>query len=146
MLSRTARPPPLIPRAEAGPGRGVAQRAERRAERGVGGAFPRHPWAASIGAMDLRNIVLVERRDQVKEAVEANRGLSVALIGSVARGDYTPESDYDFVVSFQKSSDVFDHARLELALEDILGRSVDVISRGALTERSRHVLDHAIDL
>lgn len=98
------------------------------------------------GFMDLQQVVLLERRDQVKEAVKANKGLAVALIGSVARGDYTKESDYDFVVSFQEQSDIFDHARLELALEDILERSVDVISRGALTERSRHVLDHAIDL
>lgn len=96
--------------------------------------------------MDLQNVVLIERRDQVKEAVKANKGLAVSLVGSVARGDYTAESDYDFVVSFQRSSDVFDHARLELALETILERPVDVISRGALTERSRHVLDHAIEL
>ena len=96
--------------------------------------------------MDLQNIVLVERRDQVKEAVKANRGLAVALIGSVARGDYTSESDYDFVVSFGPRSSLADHARLELTLEDILGRSVDVIDKDALGDHSRHLLDHAIDL
>ncbi len=96
--------------------------------------------------MDLQTFILVERRDEIKAAVKANRGLEVALIGSVARGDYTKTSDFDFVVSFERSSDAFDHAGLELALEAILDRSVDVIARDALTDRSRHVLDHAIEL
>ena len=96
--------------------------------------------------MDLQHVVLVERRDQVKEAVKANKGLAVALIGSVARGDYTEASDYDFVVSFQPKSSLFDHARMELALEDILERSVDVVDRDALNDQSCRMLDHAIDL
>ena len=95
---------------------------------------------------DLQKLVLVERRDEIKAAVQAHKGSDVALIGSVARGDYTTTSDFDFVVSFERSSDVFDHAGLELALEAILDRSVDVIALDALTERSRHVLDHAIEL
>ena len=96
--------------------------------------------------MDLRDVVLVERREQVKEAVVANKGESVALVGSVARGDYTDDSDYDFVVTFRPKSSLFDLVRLQAALEDILDRSVDVISRGSLTGRIERVLDHAIDL
>lgn len=96
--------------------------------------------------MDLQHLVLVERRDRVKQAVSANRGTSVALVGSVARGDYTSTSDYDFVVSFLPRSSLFDLARLELALEEILERPVDVISSGSITKRSNRVLDHAIDL
>ncbi len=99
-----------------------------------------------MGSMDLRTFVLVEHRDEIKAAVRANRGLAVSLIGSVARGDYTTTSDFDFVVSFERSSDVFDHAGLELALEAILDRSVDVIALDALTDRSKHVLDHAIEM
>lgn len=97
-------------------------------------------------AMDLKHAVLVERRERVKEAVRANKGEAVALVGSVARGDYTATSDYDFVVSFQPKSSILDHARLELALENILERPVDVVDRDALNERSRRILDHAIDL
>ncbi|MYG19377.1 MAG: nucleotidyltransferase, partial [Gemmatimonadales bacterium] len=41
---------------------------------------------------------------------------SVALIGSVARGDDTDTSDYDFVVEFLPGASLFDHAALESAL------------------------------
>ena len=96
--------------------------------------------------MALLDTVLVERREQVKAAVMANKGQAVALVGSVARGDCTADSDYDFVVTFQPKSSLLDHARMELALEDILGCSVDVIDRDALTEQSRRMLEDAIDL
>ena len=82
--------------------------------------------------MPLLDTVLVERREQVKAAVMANKGQAVAHGGSVARGDCNADSDYDFVVTFQPKSSLLDHARMELALEDILGCSVDVIDRDAL--------------
>lgn len=91
-------------------------------------------------------MALVERREEIKAAARNRLVESIALVGSVARGDYSETSDFDFVVRFEKEASLLDHGGLELDLEDILGRRVDVIDREALTGRALGMLDDAISL
>lgn len=63
------------------------------------------------------------------------------LFGSVSRGDVTSESDIDFLVVFQTASPNGSFRRfmgLKLALEDLLGRPVDLVERDAV--RNPHFL------
>ena len=63
----------------------------------------------------------------------------LAVFGSAARGDMRPDSDIDILVEFQ------DHARVGLIkfaslseeLEKLLGRRVDLVTKGGLKPRVR---------
>lgn len=56
------------------------------------------------------------------------------LFGSSAREEHRPESDLDLLVDFEPDAEVgFLHlASLQSALEDLLGRRVDLVPRGGL--------------
>lgn len=68
----------------------------------------------------------------------------MSVFGSVLRDDFRPDSDIDFLVSFERDAgwSLLDHVRLEEELAEILGRDVDVITRRGL-ERSRNYLRKA---
>jgi len=73
-----------------------------------------------------------------------------ALFGSVLREDFKPESDIDVLVSFAPDSrmGLFDYARMERELAEIVGREVDVVDRAAVERsenyiRRKHVLSNA---
>ncbi len=85
-------------------------------------------------------------RERIKTLAANRRAESIALIGSVARGEGTEDSDYDFLVGFVEGASLFDLAGLQLDLEDLLGRSTDVVSRGALTAGDQGMLEDAISL
>ena len=93
----------------------------------------------------LRTLVDTHR-DQIKSVVSRHRGRSVALFGSVARGEETPESDLDFLVEFDPGASLFDLVRIEMDLEELLGRSVDVVSVGGLLPEDDDVRQDAITL
>ncbi|HEV2851561.1 MAG TPA: nucleotidyltransferase family protein [Thermoanaerobaculia bacterium] len=63
--------------------------------------------------------------------------VELAVFGSVLREDFRPDSDVDFLVRFAPDArwSLFDHARMERELEELLGREVDLVSRSAV-ERS----------
>ena len=71
------------------------------------------------------------------------------VFGSFARGEQTPASDVDLLIEPSAEATLFTLARLEMALEDILGRPVDLITfnaietsaRPRLRERILHDLD-----
>ena len=96
--------------------------------------------------MTRRDLVLGEHREAILAAAAANKATSLALVGSVARGDDGPDSDYDFLATFAEGASLSDHAGLELALEDLLGAHVDVISRGGLKPKHAGILAAAVTL
>lgn len=54
------------------------------------------------------------------------------LFGSFSRGEQTEESDVDILAFFDDDFSLFDHARMMLQLEKLLGRSVDLVTEGTL--------------
>ena len=95
--------------------------------------------------MDLNEVSA--KRNQIMQAA-ANRGVRrIRLCGSVARGDQRPDSDVDFLVTFEPGRSLLDHGGLLMDLQDILGCKVHVISEGSLTSRYRdRVLSEALVL
>ena len=77
-------------------------------------------------------MTFLEHREAIRCAAAYNKADSIALVGSVARGDDTEESDYDFVVRFAEGASLFDQAGLILELEYVLHSDVEVISAGGL--------------
>ncbi len=51
----------------------------------------------------------------------------MGILGSVARGEETKESDIDIVIEFEKPN-LFKQAELMLQLKRVFGRDVDVIA------------------
>jgi len=57
----------------------------------------------------------------------------MGIFGSVARGDDTKKSDIDILVEFDEEAiGMFDFIRLENFLSDLLGKKVDLVSKGGL--------------
>ena len=50
------------------------------------------------------------------------------LFGSRARGDYRPDSDYDFLISKGRVRSLFTHAALWQDLETVLNAPVDLVT------------------
>lgn len=51
----------------------------------------------------------------------------ISLFGSRARGDCTPESDYDFCITPKKDMSLVELSGLRLDLMDALGSDVDIV-------------------
>ena len=96
--------------------------------------------------MTRRDRVLIKHREAILGAAAANKATSIALVGSVARGDDGPDSDYDFVATFEPGATSFDIGGLLADLEDLLGGDVDVLDVGGLKARRTEVLAEAITL
>ena len=63
---------------------------------------------------------------------------SLAVFGSVARGEAEPSSDVDLLVRFRgHPPGLFEYVRLERHLSELLGRSVDLVMESALKPRLR---------
>lgn len=71
---------------------------------------------------------LLARRDDILAIAGRYGASNVRVFGSVARGNASPGSDIDLLVSFAPGATLFDHSGLRLDLIDLLGVNVDVIS------------------
>ena len=58
----------------------------------------------------------------------------MAFFGSVLREDFTPESDVDVLVTFSPEArwSLFDFVEMQEELAALLGRKVDLVSKGGL--------------
>lgn len=59
---------------------------------------------------------------------------TLAVFGSVSRGDNGPESDVDIMVELAQPLGL-DFVRLAYELEDLLGTKVDLVTRRAIKDR-----------
>lgn len=67
-------------------------------------------------------------RGPILAAAEASGASEVRVFGSVARGEDSPKSDIDFLVSLEPGRTLLDLTRLETRLENLLERRVDVVT------------------
>ena len=87
------------------------------------------------------------KRDAIKEIANRHGARNVRLFGSVVRGDDRPDSDLDVLVEFEKGRSLMDLAGFELALEELLGRRVDVVSDGGISPYlEKYILAEATSL
>ena len=70
---------------------------------------------------------------------------SLAVFGSVARGEASPESDVDILVEFNKSVGLFEFVGVKLRLEEILDTTADLATADAIRESMRaQILSDAV--
>ena len=89
---------------------------------------------------------LKENSEAIKAIAARHKGLKIAVFGSVARGEDGPDSDVDFLVTFDKGTSLLDLVRLQNALEEFLKIPVDVISIGGLKPRDHQIREEALTL
>jgi len=66
------------------------------------------------------------------EIIEKFHVAEIGVFGSYARGEHTKESDIDILVSFSKPIGFMAFMRLEFYLTELLGKKVDLVTRGSL--------------
>jgi predicted nucleotidyltransferase len=77
--------------------------------------------------------------EQVRAIIAENRDVldslgaeSIAVFGSVARGEARPDSDVDLLVKIRRPCGLIGFVRLQRKLEELLGRRVDLVEEEAL--------------
>jgi uncharacterized protein len=65
----------------------------------------------------------------------------ISLFGSFVRKEQSEDSDIDILAEFDNNADLFDLIGLELYLEDIFEREVDVVPKQALRPELRQSID-----
>jgi predicted nucleotidyltransferase len=76
--------------------------------------------------------------------------LELAIFGSAVRGELRPDSDLNVLVSFEadRSVSLLDLAEIELEMEEICGREVEIVTHRAVeasenTIRRKEILESA---
>jgi len=81
--------------------------------------------------------LLASKREDILRLAEKHGAHNVRVFGSVARGEAGAESDIDLLVDLEAGRSLLEHAALLVALEDLLGRKVDVVTERGLRPRVR---------
>jgi predicted nucleotidyltransferase len=97
-------------------------------------------------SMSRRLEELKANSNAIRQIAARHKASSIAIFGSVARGEDTENSDYDFLVTFEKNSSLLDTAALMNDLEDFLGSHADVVSLGGLKPRDFRIREEATPL
>lgn len=72
---------------------------------------------------------------------------SLAVFGSVARGEATDRSDIDLLVEFNQPIGLFEFIRLKNYLENLIGSKVDLVTPDALHPALRDsILNEAVNV
>ncbi len=78
--------------------------------------------------------------DQIAQVCRKHHAVKLSLFGSILRDDFNAESDIDFLVEFDPAARVslLTVGGMIFALQQLLGRPVDVVSEGELSPLFRN--------
>ena len=77
------------------------------------------------------------RRDEIIALAARYGAYNVRVVGSVARGEATSDSDIDLLVSFADHASIYEISGLWQDLQALLGRGVDLIADDEHPRRER---------
>jgi predicted nucleotidyltransferase len=90
--------------------------------------------------------LIQDKKNEIKAIASKHGAYNIRVFGSVARKNFTKDSDIDFLVNFNPKTSLLDWCSLRLDLEDLLGTRVDVASEKTLKSALKEkVLAEAID-
>ena len=71
-------------------------------------------------------VAILHQRDAIHAIAKRHGALSIAVFGSVARGEEQPDSDTDFLVAFEQGASLLNLMRVQDDLEGLLGHGIAV--------------------
>jgi predicted nucleotidyltransferase len=73
-------------------------------------------------------------RQELEHFAKRWKVAELALFGSAARGEMTPDSDVDLAVTFAPDAhwSLFDFASMQLELGEMFGRDVDLVEKASI--------------
>lgn len=77
-----------------------------------------------------------EKREQANRMARRYRAERLYVFGSCARREEKPESDIDILADFSAGATLFNMADLQCELQELFGRSVDLVASSALRDDS----------
>jgi len=103
--------------------------------------------AMLIGESSISDPILQANRHEILALASRHGVRSLRVFGSFARGEAHPASDVDLLVELGPGATLIDLGSLQMDLQDLLGRKVDVVEPDALHWSIRErVLQEAIPL
>jgi predicted nucleotidyltransferase len=91
----------------------------------------------TVSAKVLNQEKFARLRELILSALLPYGAKRVALFGSVVRGEDSPKSDIDILVSFREPIGLLALARLRQELSERLGHPVDLVTEGFLSRYIR---------
>ena len=80
----------------------------------------------------------LQRKKQVLVRTLRQHGvLRAGIFGSYARGQQKKNSDVDILVKTKRGTSLYDFAGIKIALEEILGKKVDLVEYSLIKSRLR---------
>jgi predicted nucleotidyltransferase len=114
-----------------------AASAIRRGSRGSGHESSKIELEFFSGVVRVKpSLAIMLHRDEIRRLVGQSRTRNPRVFGSVLRGKDTDRSDLDILVDPLPGATLFDLGGLQIALEDLLGIRVDLLTPGDLPRRS----------
>ena len=80
------------------------------------------------------------KREEILRVAAGHGAREVRVFGSVARGEADEASDIDFLVEMEPGRSLLDLGGLQVELESLLGRPVDVVTVRGLKARIRNAV------
>jgi uncharacterized protein len=94
--------------------------------------------------MLTRNDILIKLKE-LKPALNKDYSVkNIGLFGSFSKGDYTNDSDIDILVELEKPIG-WKFFSLEIYLEKVFGRKVDLVTKNALKEQIKENILQQVD-
>jgi len=87
---------------------------------------------------------VIERIQERREQLDVFGVRSLALFGSVARGEERADSDVDLLVTFEGPATFDQYIDLKFFLEELIGRRVDLVTEGGLREALRPAIEREL--
>ncbi|MCL1984773.1 MAG: nucleotidyltransferase domain-containing protein [Methanomassiliicoccaceae archaeon] len=75
-----------------------------------------------------KRLTIEELRSIVRPVAEKYGVEKIYLFGSVARGDYNDDSDYDFCIEKGKIRSIFTFSGFFKQMEDAIGHEIDIVT------------------
>jgi predicted nucleotidyltransferase len=94
--------------------------------------------------MLTRNNILIKLKE-LKPTLNKDYSVkNIGLFGSFSNGDYTDDSDIDLLVELEKPIG-WKFFSLEIYLENVFGRKVDLVTKNALKEQIKENVLQQVD-
>ncbi|MCI0887517.1 MAG: nucleotidyltransferase family protein, partial [Chloroflexi bacterium] len=77
--------------------------------------------------------LLDRHRNEILALAKMRGARNIRVFGSVARDEATTDSDVDILVDMEPGRSLLDLTGLQLDLEELLGRDVDVVTENGLS-------------